>query len=350
MKPVTKRFGVVLQEFFERHLVIERNASRNTVIAYRDGIKLFLAHASKVLKRSPDELDYAALDAQIVLSFLRSLKEDRGSGPRTRNHRLAALKTLARYVAMVAPEQLERCRKIRDLRPARFEHREVGYLAEEEVVQLLNACASVPRDRALFLLLYNTGARVQEVVDLNVADFNDEALPFVRILGKGRKQRTCPLWTRTVEALRAWLAERESPRRDEPLFLNGRGYRISRAGIAFLLRKSARAANLTPRSSTRLSPHILRHTTAMHLLKSGVDITTIAAWLGHAQLNTTHGYVVIDTRMKQKAIAAANTLPELRRGRYPTRGLVGWLNSLGGGRRYAKRMAELPRKESANST
>jgi len=350
VKSGTKPFARLVQEFFEQHLVIERNASRNTVLAYRDALKLFLAHASRVLKQSADRLDYSALDDRIVRSFLDWLQRERGCGPRTRNHRLAALNAFARYVASVAPEHLDRSRRIRELRPARFEHREVEYLVEDEVVQLLNASRTDLRERALLLLLYNTGARVQEVVDLDVVDFHDDALPFVRLLGKGRKERTCPLWARTAEALRVWLGEREPVRRNEPLFVNARGARLSRAGIAYLLRRAVRAAKLSPRFAARVSPHVIRHTTAMHLLKSGVDITTIAAWLGHAQLNTTHGYVAIDLRMKQTAIAATNTLPELRRGRYPARGLVAWLDRIGGRIGYVKRNKPSPRRRPDHST
>jgi site-specific recombinase XerD len=154
----------------------------------------------------------------------------------------------------------------------------------------------------LLLVLYNTGARVQEIADLNVGDFHAAPIPLVHLRGKGRKQRTCPLWSRTVVAVQAWLAERQAPRLDEPLFLNARGQRLSRSGIAHLLRTAAHHAELTPRHARHVSPHVLRHTTAMHLLRAGVDITTIAAWLGHAQLSTTHSYIEIDLRMKRAAI------------------------------------------------
>lgn len=326
----------LVQDFFEKHLSVERHASRNTILAYRDSIKLFLHHAAHKLGRTADELDSTALDVDTVRSFLEWLQSERQCGARTRNHRLAALKAFARYVASAAPEHLERCRRIRELRPARFERPEVKYLDEDEVLEIVRAAnpADGHRDRALLLVLYNTGARVQELVDLDVAALRLDPVPVVVIEGKGRKQRSCPLWARTVEALRAWLAERGSA--EGPLFLNRQGRRLSRSGVAYILRRLGTRAGLSPRHANRISPHVIRHTTAMHLLHAGVDITTIAAWLGHSQLDTTHGYVEIDLRMKQAAVAAANALPQLIAGNFPTGRLLTWLAALGQPPRYAQ--------------
>lgn len=350
MKAVGPTLQALVQGFFEQHLTIERNASRNTVLAYRDALKLFLRYSSSTRGCSPDRLDHSVLGPSLVRAFLGWLDRERHCGPRTRNHRLAALKAFARYVASVAPEHLERCRQIREILPARFEHREVDYLDDDEVVKLIRSVAgrAATRDRALLLLLYNTGARVQEVVDLDVADFHDEAMPFIRLRGKGRKQRTCPLWSRTVEALRAWLSERENPPAAEPLFLNARAQRISRSGIAHLLRQIAQRTGLQPKHARHLSPHVVRHTTAMHLLQSGVDITTIAAWLGHTQLSTTHGYVEIDLRMKQAAIAGASSLPELSGGDFPSPDLVTWLERIGRQRNYVQHNSNHARQNSSN--
>jgi len=344
---VLPTLSALVQSFFQDHLVLERNASPNTVLAYRDAMKLFLRYASAAAGCSPDELSCETLDALIVRDFLVSLGRDRGSGPRTRNQRLAALKAFARYVASVAPEHLERCQRIRQLAPARFDHREANYLDEDEVAQVFRALdrSSDQRDRALLLLLYNTGARVQEIVDLDIGDFQLEPLPLVRLEGKGRKQRTCPLWGRTAVAVQEWLARREGARPDAPLFLNALGLRLSRSGIAHLLRTAAQRAQLHPRHATRLSPHVVRHTTAMHLLRAGVDITTIAAWLGHAQLNTTHGYVEIDLRMKQAAVAAAAPPAGLKRGKYPGPDLISWLDALRG--RAAPGYAQRPARSSS---
>jgi integrase/recombinase XerD len=331
----------LVQNFFEKHLTIERHASHHTVVAYRDSLKLFLRYAAQRAGCSADRLDHAVLDVEVVCSFLVWLEQQRQCGARTRNHRLATIKAFARYVASVAPEHLERCRRIRDLPPARFEHPEVKYLEDDEVLALMRATAPAEgrRNRALLLLLYNSGARAQEIVGLDVCDLRLDPVPVVMLQGKGRKQRTCPLWARTVDALKAWLTERGVT--DGPLFLNTQGRRLSRSGIAYILRKLAASAGLSPRHTARVSPHVIRHTTAMHLLEAGVDITTIAAWLGHAQLSTTHGYVEVNLRMKQKAVAAAAVVPELNQGEFPQGDLLTWLEALGRPQRYAQQPPSL---------
>jgi integrase/recombinase XerD len=331
MKTTTKTLPALVHDFFERHLAVERNASRHTIAAYRDALKLFLRWAAQSRRCPADRLDHAVLSTESLRGFLHWLEQDRASSPRTRNQRLAVLKSFARYVASVEPQYLECCRTIRELPPARVEHPEPAYLDEDEVVKLLHAVDDISgqRDRALLLLLYNTGARVQEIVDLNVGDLHDPGLAFVRLRGKGRKQRTCPLWQRTVTAVKAWLQLRATPTHDQPLFLNARGHRLTRSGVAYILHRAKSRALLQPRHARRLTPHVMRHTTAMHLLQSGVDITTIAAWLGHADLSTTHAYVQIDLRMKQQAIAALEVPPELARGEFPSDKLIIWLEGLG---------------------
>jgi len=341
-KPAFATLQALVQDFFEKHLTIERRASRHTVLAYRDSLKLFLQYAAERAGCTADRLDHAVLDTEVVRSFLAWLEKQRQCGARTRNHRLATIKAFARYVASVAPEHLERCRRIRELPPARFEHPEVKYLEDDEILELMRAIAPAEgrRNSALLLLLYNTGARVQEIVDLDVCDVRLDPVPVVTLEGKGRKQRTCPLWARTVDALKIWLAERGAD--DGPLFLNTQGRRLSRSGIAYILRKLAACAGLSPRHAARVSPHVIRHTTAMHLLEAGVDITTIAAWLGHSQLSTTHGYVEVSLRMKQKAVAATAVVPELTQGEFPQGDLLTWLEALGRPKRYAQQQPMLP--------
>ena len=333
-KPPVVSLQTLVQDFFEKYLSVERNVSRHTVLAYRDALKLFLSHAAEHFGCTADQLDHAALDAELVRSFLGGLETQRKCGARTRNHRLAAIKSFACYVAAVAPEHLQRCRKIRELRPARFEHPEIEYLEDDEVLALLRAIdpRNGRRDRALLLLLYNTGARVQELVDLDVSDLRRDPIPLLTLQGKGRKQRTCPLWPRTLDAIDAWLAERDLEA--GPLFLNAHRRRLSRSGVAYILRTLAKRAGLSPRHAHQVTPHVIRHTTAMHLLQSGVDITTIAAWLGHSQLTTTHAYIEINLRMRQKATAAADSLPVLNQGTYPKDDLIAWLAKLGRSKSY----------------
>ncbi len=335
-----KSFQVLVQSFFEQHLAIERNAGANTVAAYRDAIKLYLNYSSCSMGCTPDQLDHNALDAKNVRAFLDWLHKERGCGERTRNHRLAILKAFARFVARVAPEHLERCRLIREMPQANVDHPQIQYLTEEEIVKLISAIdVSSPRGRrnqAIFLLLYNTGARVQEIVDLDIGDVVSRPIAFVRIQGKGRKQRTCPLWSRTIAAINRMLNDRRSKENSQPLFLSRQGRRISRSGVAYLLRKLQENCDLRPDHANHLTPHVMRHTTAMHLLQSGVDITTIAAWLGHAQLSTTHAYVEITLRMKQAVIANESALPGISEKQYPSSDVIVWLETLLSGFSYVQ--------------
>lgn len=340
--PLISSFSALVQDFFCRYLALERNLSRNTVLSYRDALKLLLCFLSDSEKRAPETLTCCeVLDPERVRAFLRWLAEERGCKASTRNQRLAALKSFARYVASRAPEHLDRCRQIRELPRARTEQKEVEYLDSDEIARVVQApepndIAGL-RDRALLLLLYNTGARVQEVCDLAVRSVRLNEVPCVRLLGKGRKERVCPLWTRTVSALRAWLHSRGSPADDAPLFLNARGRRLTRSGVSYVLARAAAKAGFQGfKHARQLTPHVVRHSTAMHLLQVGADLTVIASWLGHSQITTTHGYVTIDLRMKQEALAAATVLPELREGVFPPADVVAWLEQLGGRARYVE--------------
>jgi site-specific recombinase XerD len=332
----------LIQQFFLQYLPVERNLSPNTILSYRDALKLLLRFISDLEGRSPDELTCEdLLDPERVRAFLRWLAEKRRCGAKTRNLRLSALRTFAHYVALRAPEYLERCRKIREIPRARVESLPVEYLEGEEmggfVAAIDPASAAGLRDRALVLLLYNTGARVQEVVDLDVGHLRLDEVPCVRLFGKGRKGRTSPLWAKTVSALRGWIATRNRPASDAPLFLNSRGQRLTRSGVAYVLKRTALRAGLErPKHARQITPHVIRHTTAMHMLQAGVDLTAIASCLGHAQLSTTHCYVEVDLRMKQEALAAANAIPELREGAYPSEDVITWLEQLGRRPRYVE--------------
>jgi len=334
----------MIQSFFQRFLAAERNLSANTVLSYRDTMKLFLRFVSATRGRPPDALEIQDMDVDVVRAFLDWGEATRGNKPRTRNQRLAALKTFFRYIAMKSPENLDRCRQVREIPTKRFERPEPEFLEQPEVNALLNSVEpNSPaglRDRALLLVLYNTGARVQEVVTLDVGDVRLDPPPMVRLHGKGRKIRSCPIWAETATMLHRLITARPQPLPPSaPVFLNASGLRLSRSGISHILRRAAAKAGL-PRLSRarRLTPHVIRHTTAMHLLQSKVDIATIAAWLGHSQLSTTHGYLQIDLRMKQAAIEAAST-PALRDGHYPQPDLIEWLTALGTQPRYGQRPA-----------
>jgi site-specific recombinase XerD len=342
MSAAASPLSALVQDFFCRYLPLERNLSANSVLSYRDALKLFMRFLCTPKKRSPERLTSEdVLDAQHVRGFLRWLAQERRCKASTRNQRLAALKSFARYVASRAPEHLDRCRQIREIPRASVEQREVEYLDTDETARIVQAPAPNEvaglRDRALLLLLYNTGARVQEVCDLDVKHIRLDEAPCVRLMGKGRKERVCPLWTKTVSALRVWLKHRNAAANDAPLFLNAQGRRLSRSGVAYVLTRATTKAGLKKlKHARRVTPHVIRHTTAMHLLQVGADLTVIASWLGHAQISTTHGYVTISLRMKQEAVAAATLIPELRKGVFPAPDIVAWLERLGQRARYVE--------------
>jgi integrase/recombinase XerD len=313
---------------------------------------LFLRFVAQKRKRGADDLLMEEVDAALVRDFLTWLAQTRKAKPRTCNQRLAGLKSFFKYVASVAPEHLDRCRLVREIPNRRVEHREHRYLELPEV-EALRATArarSSARDEALVLFLHNTGARVQEVVDLDVEHLFLKGPPRVLLRGKGRKERTCLLWGATVQALKRWLTERgDTPdQRQQPLFTNTRGARVTRSGIAYILRSLAARTPALRDHLGPVTPHVLRHTTAMHLLKSRVDIITIAAWLGHADVSTTHGYVEADLRMKESAIAAtAPTSTPPRRARYPGSKLIERLEAIGRASSYVQRDSTTPANQAA---
>lgn len=344
---MTASFTATVQSFFQQYLVAERGLSPNTVLSYRDTMRLLLEYSSKERQRPPDQLTLEDFDATRVRQFLDWLEASRKCKSRTRNLRLAAIKAFFGYVASRAPEHLDRCRQIRDISAKRIEHKTVGYLEEsdmEAILKELDPSSPDPdalRDKTLLTFMYNTGARVSEIVDLDVVKLRLGATPMVRIMGKGRKERDVPLWSQTVALLRQWLQLRGlSEDAKAPLFVNALGARLTRTGITYILARAVGRTNLPPNSTRprRITPHVIRHTTAMHLLTSRVDITVISAWLGHAQLSTTSTYVEITNRMKQAAIAAATTiLPESIKTQYPPQPLIDWLEALGRGQRYVER-------------
>jgi integrase/recombinase XerD len=334
-------FTAMVRDFFERHLIVERQVSRNTLVAYRDAMRLFL----RFLDRPAEALDFDVLSVDIVRAFLHWLQTERECSPRTRNHRLAVLKSFAAFVALVDPRHLERCRQVRQLPRAKVERPEPDWLTTQELDCLIKAVrpAHRERDRALLLLMYDTGARVQEIVDLNVRDIHDESRAFVQFQAKGGRQRTNVLGDATVTAIKRWLTVRGTPALDAPVFVNTRGERITRSGISWIVERTAKRAQLEPEHAARVTPHVIRHTTAMHLLEADVDITTVAAWLGHASLETTNEYVQITLRMKQEALASLEQPEILNDASYPEGPLVAWLDALCSTPRYAqKREAETP--------
>ena len=299
-----------LKRFFSHYLPLQKGLSPQSLAAYRDAVKLLLCYCADQLKVSVDALEVESLSPERVSDFLDHLEQERGCCTATRNARLAAIRTLFAFIAREEPELIGQCQAIRALPLKRTTHTPVTYLEESEMQTVLGtvdlSTRTGVRDQALLLLLYNTGARVSEIVGLTVEDLHlNGATAQVQLLGKGGKTRSCPLWPETVEALEAYLQQRQpkDPRTTQ-LFLNANGSPITRFGIRYITRQYG--ARALPAGTTKaLNPHVIRHTTAMHLLHAGNDIIQISYWLGHADINTTHQYVQIDMAMKRKMLERA---------------------------------------------
>jgi integrase/recombinase XerD len=299
-----------VRSFFEDHLVCHRNASPHTIASYRDALKLFLQFTEAHLKKPATRLLVTDISEEIVSSFLADLEQTRANSIQTRNHRLVALRNVFTYIASREVLLLDHCRRLTDFpRKRGAAVPGIRYLEKEQINAILAAVcrdtAAGRRDYALLLFMYNTGARVQEVVDTRLSWLTLTPPYKVELLGKGRKWRTCPLWESTAQQVQQLIKERQPKAGpDEFLFLNRFGHPFSRSGIADLLeRHVAKASVAMPElRKHRITPHTLRHTTAMHLLQSGVEVNVIRSWLGHASTTTTNGYIEIDLTMKRKAL------------------------------------------------
>jgi len=304
--PASPSFPALLQEFFQR-LVSERGVSAHTIASYRDTFQLLLGYAQQRTGRTPSALTLEDLDAPLVLAFLDHLEQARGNSPRTRNLRLTAIRSFMRHASLRAPTALPVAHRVLAISPKRFDKPALGYLTREEVTALLDAPDpsnwTGQRDAVLLAMLYNTGARVSELAALRIADLLLDRQLAVQLHGKGRKQRIVPLWKSTAKQLRAWLP-RIDKAPDAPVLPNRAGKPITRSGVEHRLSLAVRAASKRCPSLTArpISPHTMRHTTAMHLLQSGVDITVIALWLGHEDTATTHIYLEADLAMKEAAL------------------------------------------------
>jgi len=312
--------GAQITYFFRSYLVGQRAASSHTVHAYRDALKLLLGFAAERRGCEVAALRIEFLDADLILAFLQHLEDDRHVGIPTRNARLAAVRSFFRTVAANEPTLLEQCRRILAIPAKRGARRTIDYLELEEIEAMLGVIRRETttglRDYTLIAFLYNTGARIQEVLNLNAADVQLERPFSVKLIGKGQKERICPLWPETAQLVRDLLAARGVPYNSATaLFVNSYNERLSRDGVAYILEKHAQAgARAAPSlASKRIHPHMFRHTTAMHMLRAGDDRNAIASFLGHAQVSTTDLYVQADIEMKRKAIDAC--APDLRRGR-----------------------------------
>jgi site-specific recombinase XerD len=299
---------MLVQRFFTEHLTHHRAVSPRTVAAYGDTFRLLLQFAERHTSKSPTCLKLADLDAKLVLAFLDHLERDRNNGSRSRNARLAALRSFLKYAAHHDLSALGVIEQTLAVPMKRFDRPMLGFLTRPEMQAILDAPDTATwagqRDHALFTMLYNTGARVSEIIDLRVENLILDTSPSIHLTGKGRKQRSVPLWRSTVTVMRTWKRRSGTTAGSAPLFPSRSGKAMSRSNVTQRLALAVKvAAEMNPQLHARsISPHTFRHTTAMHLLQSGVDIAVIALWLGHESPSTTHMYLEADLTMKERAL------------------------------------------------
>lgn len=336
MTPTT--FARYLTRFLGEYLPAHRNVSPNTVASYRDVFTLFLRYCHERHGWSPDRLRLDQLTPPVILEFLKHLETERKCTSRTRNQRLAALHAFFRFLQSEAPDHMVQCQQVLAIPFHRHERKPVPYLDASDLRVLLaqpdGATVLGRRHAALLRVLYDTGARVQELVDLRVGDVRLASPAQVRLTGKGRKVRVVPLMSDTVAILDAYLREhrlQDSARLDEPLFFNRQGQRLSRSGVRYLIAKySQQARQQHAGLPTRISPHVIRHTKAMHLLQSGNPMPAIQAILGHADVKTCAIYATADINMKRQALEKAVPVapPHSAPSWQSNQQLMDWLRSL----------------------
>jgi integrase/recombinase XerD len=336
--PLPTTLARALRAFFSEHMPLTRGLSRDTVHSYRDAFTLLLRFLAARHGCHAVDLDLAHFASEDLLAFLDHLETGRRNGITTRNVRLAAVHSFARFVATRHPEHLERCQRLLAVPIKRARARVTEYLEAHELRAMLDtidpSTADGRRDHVLILALFNTGARVQEVLDVRPADLQLERPFHVLLRGKGRKERLCPLWPQTAELLRRLIAETQlGDGSKERLFRNRRGEPLTRFGVRYLLRKYARlgSAAAPTLAKKNVHPHTFRHSAAVHLLQAGVDLVSICHWLGHASVETTNRYATVDLETKRAAVARAGPIVDDARTLRTWRAdesVLSWLESL----------------------
>lgn len=298
----------ILQSFFSERLLAQRHASAHTVLSYRDTLRLLLTFAHQHTGKEPSSLQLEDLDVSLITSFLNHLEQQRGNTPRTRNTRLAAIRSLYRFAALRHPEHAELIARVLAIPPKRTTRPVISYLNRAEIDALLRAPDRDGwlgrRDHALLLVMITTGLRVSELTGLTCADLQLGQGACLHCQGKGRKDRISPLTKQTASVLRVWLKER-SGQPEDPLFPTRRGGRLSRDAVEDLLAKhvTTAASGCPTLAHKNITPHVLRHTTAMQLLDAENDITVIALWLGHESIQSTQAYLHASLKLKEQALA-----------------------------------------------
>jgi integrase/recombinase XerD len=340
MSASTPMLGTILASFFNDHLKLQRGLRPNSITSYADAMRLLLQFAAATGKKKVTQLGLDDLHADVVCRFLNSLEESRSNAAQSRNQRLAAVRTFFEYIGQRFPERLEQAQKVAAIPRKRAQPPETIFLERDEIEATLAAlpadgrCAL--RDRALLVFLYNTGARVQEAADLRASDVHFDPTPRVHLHGKGDKWRVCPLWEETSALLKKLLSGHGPGCPDRSVFVGVRDEALTRFGIYKIIRRYTTEVvkKGSDGQSRRISPHVWRHTTAVHLLEAGVEVNVIRAWLGHVSLETTNRYAEITLRTKQAALEKC-TLPLSAEERIPRKppwqtdaALLNWLQSL----------------------
>jgi len=325
-----------IENFFTDHLITHRGVSQNTIKAYRDVLKLFLLFIAERSRKNIVKVGINDFTIEAVLDFLKSIEKKRQNSTSTRNHRLAVLRTFFSYLGTQEPKYLLICQKVALIPFKRSVRPMMHYLEVDEMNTILMSVDTHKRnglrDFALLSLLYNTGARVQEVCDLQISNLRLGNPPLLTITGKGNKVRQVPLWESTQKILIDYLNLSKLDGSKYFLFTNRDGEKLSRYGIRYILAKYVQMAEvINPKIKDKnIGPHTIRHTTAMHLLQSGVDLNVIKSWLGHVDVSTTHGYVEIDLEMKRKALEKCSPVQDSGLSKFLKKNedVISWLESL----------------------
>jgi len=337
MKPLT--LGQLVYGFLVDHLQVAKGLQSSSIASYRDGLRLFLKFVAADTGLKVTALPLNALTMERVLHFLRSLENKRHNSKRTRNQRLAMLRTFFQYIGGRVPEMLAVAEQVARIPTKRVAPPETHYLDRTEIEALFSglnsASRTASRDRTLLLFLYNTGARIQEVADLRVGHLSFDRQPWVRLHGKGDKWRSCPLWTETAEHLRSLVQNSHRvPDPTDAVFRSSRGTALTRFGLYKIVRRHASRFDAAPGSKQRrVTPHVFRHTAAVHLLEAGVEVNVIRGWLGHVSLDTTNRYAEITLRCKAAMLDKCASPVRAKRGASTAAwntdaDLMNWLDSI----------------------
>ena len=302
-----KNLSVLLQDFFIEYLNNQRQTSRHTISSYRDTFCLLLKYTKEFYKKQPIKLKINDFDSTLILNFLNYLERNRGISARTRNQRLAAIRSFFRYISIFIPEYIDSINQILAIPDKRYEKKIINFLENSEIIALLNAPNRKKwigrRDHLILMLMIQTGLRISELIQLKSQNINLCENPYVYCIGKGRKERTIPLTKEMKSALNDWLIEcNHKP--NNPLFSSSRGGELSSDTIQYLVSKYVKIAQLNCISlkKKKITPHVLRHTTAVSMLNAGIDRSMIALWLGHESIETTQIYLDSNLKMKEKIL------------------------------------------------